>query len=239
MAQIDLKYAMLSIQDGYGATGAVNLMAGYTTGATTMIVDGFTIALSVGDTFTVVGETQPRLHTITAHSETSGDTTSITFTPALNATVADNAVLVVMPHTLEINIGEGNLTWTETRAIVYKMSYGLIKYAMLGDQTPMDVSFDFVWEFLKSATGEPVTPKEALTQSGAASSWMTTDTDTCQPYAVNLILTYNPPCINVYSEIITFPNFRQETLDQDLRNGTIAVKGKCLAQVIEDNRQAQ
>jgi len=73
--------------------GAVNLSAGYAAGTVTMTVDGITGALKNGQWFTVVGDKVP--HRVTAHTETLGNTTSITFSPALVTAVADNAVLAI------------------------------------------------------------------------------------------------------------------------------------------------
>lgn len=73
------------------ASGAVNNASGYAAGSVTMTVDGFTGALGNGQWFTVVGDGVP--HRVTAHTETLGNTTSITFTPALATGVADNAVV--------------------------------------------------------------------------------------------------------------------------------------------------
>jgi hypothetical protein len=73
--------------------GAVNNVSGYTTGATTMIVDSFNGALGIGDTFTLPGDATP--YTITAHTETVGNTTSITFAPPLSsaATASDDTII--------------------------------------------------------------------------------------------------------------------------------------------------
>ena len=78
--------------------GAVNLVAGYVSGDSTMIVDGFdddTNPIRVGDIFVVAGNTG--YLTVTSTTTTSSDTTGITFTPDLSATVADNAAITVTP----------------------------------------------------------------------------------------------------------------------------------------------
>jgi hypothetical protein len=74
------------------------------------------------------------------------------------------------PKTLEINIGEGTLTFSEKRAIEYVKNRGLLGSTREGDQDPVDIRFDFIWEHLKSAAGDTVpTPYEALKKIGAAS----------------------------------------------------------------------
>lgn len=72
-------------------SGAVNNASGYAAGISTVTVDGITGAVLTGKWFTVAGDMIP--HRVTAHTETLGNTTSITFTPALGAAVVDNAVI--------------------------------------------------------------------------------------------------------------------------------------------------
>lgn len=71
--------------------GAINNGAGYAAGVATVTTDGFTGAVATGEYITIVGDNI--VHRITAHTETLGNTTSITFTPALKRAVADNAVI--------------------------------------------------------------------------------------------------------------------------------------------------
>lgn len=76
-------------------TGAINNSGGYAAGTTALTVDGFTGAVTTGGWLTVAGDARPRR--ITAHTETSSNTTAITISPALDYAVADNAV--VTPYT--------------------------------------------------------------------------------------------------------------------------------------------
>ena len=243
MGQIDLKYATLTVQDGTLIAGAVNLIGGYTTGATTMIINGLpaSTVLTDGTPFTVAGETGGPIHTITAHAETSGVTTSITFVPGLASAVADSAVLTFGPNQLTLHIGEGDLTWTEHRNIIYQLDRGLLYFTRLGDQVPTDVSFEFIWDFLTSNVegNEPPTMKEALTQKGACSGWLSSASDKCQPYAVNIVINYVPPCPGVDREIITIQDFRYEELDHSTKDAKISTKGKANVQEVTSVRESQ
>ena len=133
------------------------------------------------------------------------------------------------PNSLTVKIGDGNLTWSEKRNVEYKLNRGLVDEVRLGDDIPMDVRFDFVWDFLKSDTGEPVTIEEALKKTGAAASWVSSDADTCRPYAVDLEFTYDPDCGATKTEVIVLPDFRWEELAHDPKAGQVAVTGKCNA----------
>jgi hypothetical protein len=134
------------------------------------------------------------------------------------------------PNELEITIGEGNLTYTEAKNMEYTLDRGILDEVREGDQIPIDVSLDFVWEYLRgsSASGAPPTVEEALKNVGNAAAWVSTDSDACRPYAVDLEINYAPvPASCGDREIITLPDFRYESLDHDLRAGTVSVSGKC------------
>lgn len=238
MGQIDLKYATLFVEDGSVSTGAVNLTAGYTVGAVTMLMDTHTGIVPVGMTFTIAGESGSPTHTVTAHTETSTNTTSITFTPAVAGTVADNTVLTFGPNVLELHIGEGNLEWTEKRAITYVKDRGKLAYTRLGDEEPTDISFEFIWDFLVSdaSGGEPVTMKEALTNTGAAATWLSSAEDPCQPYAVNIRILYTPPCAGVKSELMIIRDFRWEELQHSTKDAKVSAKGKSNFFAVESSR---
>jgi hypothetical protein len=74
--------------------GAVNHGAGYVSGDTTMVVDGFNDdanPIRKGDVFTVAGSSAK--YTVQSTTTTTSDTTGITFLPALDATIADDAAI--------------------------------------------------------------------------------------------------------------------------------------------------
>lgn len=232
MSQIDLKHATIYIEDGYdGPAGAanalVNNMSGYSASAVTMTVDGITGAVVTGDRFTVAGDDV--VHTITAHTETLGNTTSITFTPALGDAVVNDAAITWLPHQLEVNIGEGNCSYDESRNMQYKLNRGNLDTVREGDQVPMDVKIDANWEFLRASSGDPPTIEEVLKKTGAASTWVSSSADPCEPYAVNIIIDYVPPCGDIQAERITLPDYRWEKLSHDPKAGTISTTGKCNA----------
>ena len=130
---------------------------------------------------------------------------------------------------IEIKIGEGNLTYTRAQTVEYILDRGNLDAVREGDQVPLDVSLDFQWIYI-SGLGSSSIPsfEEALTKEGEASAWVSTDADACHPYAVDIEITYLPtPSTCGDQEVITLPDFRWESLDHDLRAGTIAVSGKC------------
>ena len=224
---IDLKQAQLFIQDGYSASAAVNNASGYTTGATTMVIDGIAAIVATGTEFTLAGD--DTVYVVTAHVETSSHTTSLTFAPGLVVAATDNEVITFLAHKVEVRIGEGNLTYTQKKTREYKKNRGKLDVVRNADEDQLDVSFDFVWDHLVSTTGEEITIEEALDGKGAAASWVSSSTETCEPYAVDLIILYTPICSTVEPEKIIFPDFRYDTLEHNLKDGTVNCKGSCNA----------
>ena len=222
----DLKNTTIFLIDGFTKTAAVNLMAGYSSGATTMTIDGITGVVPTGATFLVGTDTVT--HKVTAHSETSGNTTSITFTPGLGASVLDNDVITFTGQQLQIKIGDGQLSYDEKRTLEYKKDRGILDTVRLGDQEPMDVKLDLQWNFLRSTSGDPPTPEEALKNIGAASTWVTSSADPCEPYSVDILIIHAPPCGT--SEHILLKSFRWETINHDTKQGMLSTSGKCNVQ---------
>jgi len=140
----------------------------------------------------------------------------------------------VPAEALEVKIGEGNLTFVERKNMEYVLDRGILDSVREGDQVPVDVTMDFVWEYLKGLTSTGATPtvEDALKNRGAASTWVSSDTaDACNPYALDIQVYYAPVCSSgggtVYDEQILLSDFRYEELNHDLRAGTVACTGKC------------
>lgn len=230
MAQIDIKNCNVYLVDGYsGPTGSglVNNSGGYAGGATTMTVDGWTGAIVTGDRFQVAGDTSNGIYTVTGHTESGGNTTSITFTPALGHSVADDAAITVLPHSLKIRIGDGNVSWTEKRPVTYVKDRGLLDTVRLGDQEPVEVKFDATWVFLTASNTETApTIEDALKNRNLASSWISSSTDPCEPYSLNIVIVYVPPCATP-GETYIISDFRYEEIGHDLKQGQLAMSGKC------------
>jgi hypothetical protein len=226
MAQFDLKQAEIVISDGYSKTGAVNNAAGYIIGVATMTIDGITGILPNGLPFKLAGDDQ--VYSITAHTETTGNTTSITFTPPLAMAATDNQVITFGPNFLRVVLGEGNLTYSEKRPLEYMRDRGKLDTVRLGNEDPVDVRLDARWEFISSSAGAAVpTIEEALKQKGPAAGWISSSDDLCEPYAVDIQIRYSPFCTTEEKELIILPDYRWESMDHDAKAGTISTTGKC------------
>lgn len=229
MAQFDLKRATIRLVDGYSKLNAqVNNAGGYSIGATTMLVDNITGVVPTGASFRFADAAHDTVYIVSAHTETLGNTTSITFAPGLAAAVIDNQVFSFGGRSLEIKVGEGNLTYDEKRTMEYKKDRGALDTVREGDEEPIDIRLDIQWEWL-SAGGSDIfpTPEEVLKNEGLASTWTTSAADPCEPYAVDIVIDYDPNCSGVDGERITLIDYRWESLNHDLRAGTLATSGKC------------
>jgi hypothetical protein len=196
-AYIDLKNCDFFLEDGYSNAGAVNNVAGYAVGASVITVDTFATAIANGLPLKFAGHDTE----YTVVSTVGGSTpTSITITPVLTDAVVDDEVITVGPNRLEVIIGDGNLTFDEKKPREYKKNRGLLDQVRDGDEEPMDVSFQFAWLYLKSASAATVpTVKEFFKRTGPAAAYVTTGKD-CEPYAVDIILKNKVPTCGAVSE---------------------------------------
>lgn len=175
-----------------------------------------------------------------ARVNTGGVTRQITFTPAFitaEGIPADNAAITFAGHTLQVKIGTGNLTYSEKKTMAYTLDRGILSTVRETDDVPMDVALDFIWEFITAYSGD-LTPSmdDALKNIGNAANWVSSSSDLCEPYAVDVEIEYTPGCASQEVERILLPDFRWESLNHDLRNASVAVTGKCNAKTAIVNR---
>lgn len=159
---------------------------------------------------------------------TASETTQITITPGLVVATTAGGSVTFGGRKLEVKIGEGNLTYTENTPREYLKNRGKLDTIRNADEEPMDVVFDFVWEFL-SAVGASATPtiEEVLKKKGEASTWLSTSSDACEPYCVDVEVHYDPACGGANTELIILEEFRHETLEHNLSDAQVSCTGKC------------
>lgn len=152
----------------------------------------------------------------------------------------DGATGTGKPNKLDIGIGEGNLTFDETKMREYTLDRGKLSAVRNGNETPMDVSLDFIWTFLKAnTTTAAITPVDALKKRIGAATWVSSDSDLCNPYALDIQIWYDPQCATDKIEDIVLPDFRYEKLAFDTKAGMIKCSGKCNATEASVSRAAQ
>jgi hypothetical protein len=139
------------------------------------------------------------------------------------------------PKSLELTIGQGNIQWTEAQNLEFIADRGKIDTASggvlrTGDQIPLEVSIDIVYDFytVKAADAD-WTPEEFIKgqNNGAAAALTTTGADDCEPYACDIEIARALTHCTTDDEDFTFSEFRWEQMNFDLKAGTLSVSGKC------------
>ncbi len=236
MGRIELRYSTPYLRDGLAGVGAVNQSATKPESGDAALTIGSVVLntkvtdkVPIGARFTIATETALVTHVVTGRTpDETGATTAITFTPALgDGTYTGTDALTFKPQLIAIKIGDGDLKYSENSQYHYDLDRGLLDTVRDGDDVPMDVSLNFTWEYTKSGTGEVISPIEAVKGIGAASEWVSSDSDKCQHYAVDLIVDYVPKCAPEKEETYLFPLFRAEKRDHDFKTANVAVNGKC------------
>ena len=202
----------------------------------TLTFDGTSVAKANHPQCTVVG-TGGYDGTETTGTTTNGifvdQTTNITFSPAWGAaaTPSDNDAITFLPIEVVVKIGDGNLTYTENREMEYELDRGLLDTVKEGDQQPLDINIDFVYDFVSTGTGEAITPVDALKGIRGAAEFTSSSSDLCEPYAVDIEIDHDPGnCAGIVEKEVTlFPDFRYDTLEYDLDEASISTTGRCNA----------
>jgi hypothetical protein len=188
--------------------------------------------LLVGNGLALTGSSSTAVTVTEIQVGTSPDqTASITFSPAIGAassTYAVGDVITFQAQQLAIKIGEGNLTYTEKKEYKYDLERGNLDAVREGNEVPVDMKFEAVYEHITTGTGEPLSPIDALKGELGAAEWVTSDpVDPCQPYSVQVQIEYVPPCSSQDIEYTVFPDYRVETKEIDFQKAMISVNGKC------------
>jgi hypothetical protein len=240
MARIELKHTIVRMKDGLSGSGAVNepTTAPIATDAEfdidTVVLNAGglgTDVIPLGARFVVDGETDASQdHAVTARTPSDGlsATTNIEFSPALGAgTYADGGVLTFAPCQLDIKIGDGNITYTESNEYEYDLDRDMLDTVREGAQVPIDVSIDFVYEFITTGTSEEISVMDALKKKGGASEWRSSSADPCEPYSIDIEVIYTPLCTTSEIETTTFPEYRSESREVDFSEATVTTSGRC------------
>lgn len=237
MTRIRLRNCAIRLYDGFVAEATVNeVPADAMTDLDITTTDG---VIAVGSRFIVAGAN--RVYTVTAVTGTP-NTTNIVFTPALataDGIPTNGAAIAFTGRTLNILVNEGTFAWEIGRAYDYELSRGVLSTVAPGNDVPVSLNFDVQYDFITAVTGSGVPqPEDVLKKQGEAAGWETAGADPCEKYAVNVELDHTPPCAGVYHEIVTFPEFRYESLNHDIGGSRLAVSGKCKVTTVTPIRRA-
>jgi len=257
MAQIDIKETTIKFFDGTLGTVTIDFTAieadmvftakskhigtdkisitfvdpGGTTAVLGVVVTGRDIVVNLGRTASAVDTTAALAKAAIEALPAAHALVTVAFATGEDGTGLLNAIaktLLAGQKSASVKIGEGTLSYSEKRPVEFTRDRGILDTVRLADEEPMDLSLDATWEYITGETGSNApTMEDILKKIGEADDWVTSADDPCQPYCVDMELHNAPDCAAVPNEIITFEEYYYETLDHDLREGTIATSGRC------------
>jgi hypothetical protein len=171
-----MKNALLKIRDGGNnavvSTGTITAAA--VIGAT-VLAGTYSATPVIGGYATISGR---------RYKLAAGSTTSITLEAPglLEATsISEPVSCTGVENSITVKVGDGTLTYSEKRNMEYTLDRGRLDEVREGDEVPMDVKFDFVWDYIKGSAValSPPSVEDALKKIGLASTWVSSDTDAC------------------------------------------------------------
>lgn len=228
-ASVDDKNWDPIVVDGALLTG-VTVSSGLTLGLQTLALNTTDPDLvPVGARFTIATETGTPVHTVTARDNLNDDagTLRVAITPAIASAVSDGAAITWLPQQIVIAIGDGDLTWTENRDLLYDLDRDKLDTVRLGEDQPLEIELAFTFEYVTTESGKPVTPVDALKRINAASEWVSSSADLCEPYAVDIYVRHCVPCGTDHDQDFLFQDFRYESLEYSIQDASIQVSGRC------------
>ena len=183
----------------------------------------------VGARFTIATETGTPIHTVTARDNDPGDakTLRVNLDVAIASAVSDTDAITFLPQRLSIKIGEGDLSWTESRELLYDLDRDLLDTVRLGQEQPVEVDLAFIFDYVTTESGQEITPVDALKRIGEATEWVSSSSDLCEPYAIEIYVVHCVPCGTDEDQDFTFQDFRWESLEYSIQDASIAVSGRC------------
>jgi len=154
------------------------------------------------------------------------------------ATVKIKDGTAVTPLEIEVILGEGTMSYTETNEYEYRRSRGKLSKVKEGDEQPVELTIQADLISVTGITGGTPTIMEALKKKGLASAWVSTGGN-CEPYSVDIevVLDYDTDCPGTHGETFVFPEFRSTSRAVNFTDATIDIQGSCNVTTIESTRQ--
>lgn len=226
---VDEKNWLPTVIDGASLTGST-ISSLSALGLQSIVLNSTnTDLVPVGARFTIATETGTPVHTVTARDNNSDDaaTLRVSFTPAIASAVSEGDAITFLPQRLQIAIGEGDLTWSENREMIYDLDRDLLDSVRQGAEQPLELDLAFTFEYVTTESGQTITPVDAIKQIGEATEWVSSSSDQCEPYAVDIYVIHCVPCGTDQDQDLLFQDFRYESLEYSIRDASIAVSGRC------------
>jgi hypothetical protein len=140
----------------------------------------------------------------------------------------------VTPQELEFVMGDGNATIKYGNNYNYRLNRGKIAGGSVtrGDDMPMEVSLigEFVGFKARGDLLADMSPTEFLDGGNGDVSLVSTGANECDPFACDIMIEQvrDSDCDPGYEPEVTMLNeFRADSVDVDLKAGTMNISGKC------------
>lgn len=118
------------------------------------------------------------------------------------------------PNSITLALEEGDLSYAIKQNVINVLDRGSLSHQREGDEEPVTGSFTVKYvELIKQTASSNPTPYEALTQTGAAASWTSTNTDGGGVYNTSIILEINDPDATNQDERTTLSKVRATSID--------------------------
>lgn len=136
---------------------------------------------------------------------------------------------------VQLNAIGGELKFSEHLSRIFITNRGTLAEVLEGDEASVSVEFDLRFRGLK-ADGQTPTAFEALTQTGAASGWLSTRPSD-EAYCLDVVFSIADPEGGT-GEVVTFSDFTLETIQFVEGNEVdlLAVKGRAFSVTVEDEQ---
>jgi len=132
-----------------------------------------------------------------------------------------------LPQQIEIQIGDGDINWTEAREFIYDLDRDQLDTVRQGQDQPLEIDLAFIFEYVTTESGQAITPVDALKRQGEATEWVSSSADLCEPYAVDIYVLHCVPCGTDQDQDFLFQDFRFESLEFSIQDALISVSGRC------------
>lgn len=219
-----------SALEGLASIGAGNVTVSLAASVYTITFAG--ALANTAQTITVDGSSLTPANSEVLTQPQDGSTTwEITFSPAIvaGAIPADDDPIQFYPRKIEVKVGEGNIEHTKNKDPQIDIDRGRLDGARTGNEQPMDVSFSFVYDWLRSTTLNVPTADEVLEREGQAADWSNAAADECEPYQVTLKVIDAPDCGTEPAEVIIYPYFLPQSVNASVEAASVSVSGQCVA----------
>ena len=136
--------------------------------------------------------------------------------PQVTKNLRDSTIVMNdnVAETITLAIEEGDLAYTEADGVVRVLDRGDLSHMRQGDEAAVEGSMSMKYvEFIKQTGAVNPTAYEALSQTGGAAAWVSTNADGGDVYTLEMVVTIVSPTTGEDDETITFAFLHAENIE--------------------------